>query len=155
MKRTVLSALSFIALTASFALAELPAYPGSKPFSEPAAGGPNVAVNMGNMPGMNVTVNMPNTPGASNVNTSSSTKKFTVSAATSFDDVKNFYAAQLAKAGYAEKATVALPGAALAPQTASFSTADGMKTVTVTLMANPLNAQEKLISLSESATSIK
>jgi hypothetical protein len=126
-------------------MAEIPAYPGAKKIETgagPAAG--NVAANIG---GMNM--------GGVQVQSNSNTTRYSIPASTDFAHVKGFYSKELIATGMSEKASVALNQAGMGTTSASFSSSDGIRTVTVTVMNNPVNAAEKWLTVSESSTAMK
>lgn len=97
---------------------------------------------------------MPGMPGVSAVNSTSKSHSYTLPSTTSFDEIKKFYASELAKLGYSEKAQVTVGGIAMPTQTSSYSSKNGLDTVTVTLTKNPVNAEESILAVSESSTSL-
>lgn len=133
------SLFSLIFVTSVFA--ELPVYPGAK--AVPGAAKPSMGnINISGMTGP-----------IGNVASNSKSSTYSVPATTKFEDVKKFYAAELTKQGYTEKAGVNVTGS-VGVQSASFGTANGMNTVSITLTQNPVNANEMLLSVSESFTKL-
>lgn len=143
MIRHIVVLVALLTFGVSAASADLPTYPGAKPFGT-AQG----------QPGANIKVDMPGMPGMNAMNSSSKSHTYTLPATTSFDEIKKFYSAELKKLGFVESANVNITGMAMPTQTVSFSSNNGMNTVTITLTKNVANATENLLSVSESSTSL-
>lgn len=135
---------SIMVVFASVAVADIPAFPGAKPFGATQAA----------QPGANVKIDMPGMPGMGTVNAKAKSHTYSLPAATAFEEIKKFYNTELTKLGYAEKANINVGGMGAPMQTASFSSKDGMNTVTITLTQNAMNTTENLLSVSESSTSL-
>ena len=150
--KKMMTLLGLVLLLTSAAGAELPVYPGAKPFGPPSAsvpGGVTVDVKMPQAPGM------PGMAGLGRIKSASSSHNYSVPAGASFEEIKKFYAAALGKLGYTEKASLAAGGIAMPTESVSFSSGDGAKSVTITLTANPAISGERLLAVSESETSLQ
>lgn len=134
----------FLCLVSVPAIAEYPVFPGAKKLEGPGAPA-DVVVNIGEIAGKRVP----------QVRANSSTTRYAVPTATSFADVKRFYAKELAAKGLTEKATVAVKPTGMVIDSVSFGSADGVKSVTITLMNNPVDPAEKWLLLSEVHSTVK
>ncbi len=118
------------------AFAEIPIYPGARLIDAKAS--PNL--------------NAVNIQSSSNMSSNTKTSNYALPSNVNFEDVRKFYVTELNKHGYMEKTGLSTGIAAANARMVSFSSKDNMHSVSISLVPNPTNSKESILSLSETST---